>query len=153
MANHECRVPKTGYEKHYIPLESNPDGSTRMIYNLDVSPALEFVDVYSINDPELLAFVSRPASALVLVFPTTNTYEERAKSEESQRLRYTGYGDDETVMWFRQSINNACGLYGILHAVSNGEAKSHVGEWMMPGKGETMSCRDPEQCHEYLVFR
>ncbi|KAK1767900.1 peptidase C12, ubiquitin carboxyl-terminal hydrolase 1 [Phialemonium atrogriseum] len=26
-------------------------------------------------------------------------------------------------MWFKQTINNACGLYGILHALSNGAAR------------------------------
>ncbi|CAG8005767.1 unnamed protein product [Penicillium nalgiovense] len=29
-------------------------------------------------------------------------------------------------MWFKQTIRNACGLIGLLHAVSNGEARKHV---------------------------
>jgi hypothetical protein len=29
-------------------------------------------------------------------------------------------------MWFKQTINNACGLYSILHAVCNGEARKYI---------------------------
>lgn len=29
-------------------------------------------------------------------------------------------------MWFKQTIRNACGLIGLLHAVSNGEPRKHV---------------------------
>ena len=31
-------------------------------------------------------------------------------------------------MWFKQTINNACGLYGVLHAVSNGDARAAISE-------------------------
>ena len=34
-------------------------------------------------------------------------------------------------MWFRQSINNACGLYAILHAISNGEARNHIRKFLL----------------------
>ena len=33
-------------------------------------------------------------------------------------------------MWFKQSINNACGLYGALHAVSNGDAKALISRYI-----------------------
>jgi ubiquitin carboxyl-terminal hydrolase L3 len=29
-------------------------------------------------------------------------------------------------MWFKQTIRNACGLIGLLHAVANGEPRQHV---------------------------
>ena len=122
-------VEKQTYRKHYIPLESNPGVFTELIHSLGVSRALEFVDVYSIDDLELLAFISRPVYALVLVFPTSENYENRVKKEETLRSPYHAKGDNEQVMWFRQTINNACGLYGILHAVSNGDAREYVGKW------------------------
>jgi ubiquitin carboxyl-terminal hydrolase L3 len=100
---------------------------TTLIHKLGVSSALEFMDIYSIDDPELLAFVPRPVFALVLVFPTSKNYECRVKQEESGRGPYQGKGGDEEVIWFRQTINNARGLYGILHAVSNGDAKDFIG--------------------------
>ncbi len=118
---------KQSYRKHYIPLESNPEIFTELIHKLGVSSALEFVDIYSIDDPELLAFVPRPVYALMLVFPTDGNYDSRVRMEETARRPYSGKGDDEKVIWFKQTINNACGLYGILHAVSNGDASRFIG--------------------------
>lgn len=118
------------HRKSYIPLESNPDVFTNLIRNLGVS-SLAFQDIYSIDDPELLSFVSRPALALVLVFPTTETYEKHTSHEEAARQEYTGHGDGEDVIWFRQTIHNACGLYGILHALSNGGARDLISEYLV----------------------
>ncbi|KAJ9666301.1 ubiquitinyl hydrolase 1 [Coniosporium apollinis] len=116
----------TIYKKHFIPLESNPELFTQLIHQLGISPSLAFQDVYSIEDPDLLSFISRPVLALILVFPTSEVYERHKVQEEATARDYGGAGDDQPVMWFKQTINNACGLYGILHAVSNGDAKGHI---------------------------
>jgi ubiquitin carboxyl-terminal hydrolase L3 len=114
------------YGKHYIPLESNPVLFTHLINQIGVSPILAFHDVLSVDDPELLAITPRPALALVLVFPTSSDYEKNL--EEQARLIPDHYetGDGENVMWYKQTINNACGLYAILHAVSNGDARDFI---------------------------
>jgi hypothetical protein len=117
----------SNYRKHYIPLESNPAVFTQLIRHLGVSN-LEFQDVYSIDDPDMLALISRPVLALVLLFPTTEVYEKQVAEEEARRQEYAGCGDDEDVIWFRQTINNACGLYGILHSVCNGNARKFIRE-------------------------
>jgi ubiquitin carboxyl-terminal hydrolase L3 len=111
--------------KYYMPLESNPIVFNRLIRRLGV-PSLSFFDVFSVDDPDLLAFVPRPALALILVAPTSKAYEEQVKKEESKRVPYEGFGDGEDVVWFKQTIGNACGLYAILHAVSNGEARQYI---------------------------
>ena len=116
------------YRKHYIPLESNPELFTRLIHKLGVSTSLAFQDVLSIDDPDLLAFIPRPVLALVLVFPTSDSYESQKTKEEALVQPYHGSGKDENVIWFKQTINNACGLYGILHSVSNGDARFHISE-------------------------
>jgi ubiquitin carboxyl-terminal hydrolase L3 len=118
------------YRKHFIPLESNPSIFTSLIHKLGASPSLCFQDVLSLDDPELLGFLPRPVHALILVFPTTEAYEERVRSEESGVEAYSQSGDGEEVVFFRQTINNACGLYAVLHAVCNGEARSGFGEYM-----------------------
>lgn len=120
------------YRKHYIPLESNPALFTALIHQLGVSTSLAFHDVLSIDDPDLLAFIPRPALALILVFPTSPVYEAHKSEEEKSMNEYAKSGDDEPVMWYRQSINNACGLYGILHAVSNGDSKQFICEFLEP---------------------
>ncbi|KAI9791849.1 MAG: ubiquitinyl hydrolase 1 [Peltula sp. TS41687] len=116
----------TTYRKHYIPLESDPDVFTTLIHKLGVSPRLAFHDILSIRDPDLLAFIPRPVLALILVFPTSETYEREKAREEMSTSDYEGFGEKENVVWFKQTINNACGLYGVLHAVSNGQAKQFI---------------------------
>lgn len=97
-----------------------------LIHKLGLSPALSFHDVFSIEDPELLAFVPRPANALLLVFPISKTYETFRVSEDKEKTEYEGKGKGEPVVWYKQTIRNACGLIGILHAVSNGSAREFI---------------------------
>ena len=66
----------TKYNKHFIPLESNPDLFTQLMHLLGGGPSLTFQDVFSLDDPDLLAFIERPVHALVLTFPTTQLYEK-----------------------------------------------------------------------------
>ena len=119
----------TTHRKHYIPLESNPEVFTELIHKLGVSESLAFQDVLSIDDPDLIALIPRPVFALVLVFPTSGVYEEQKAAEEADYMEYDGSGEKKQVMWFKQTINNACGLYGILHAVSNGDSKGFICEF------------------------
>lgn len=99
---------------------------TSLVHKLGLSPALAFHDVYSIDDPDLLAFVPRPAHALLLIFPVSETYEKFRHEEDKDRSEYKGRGDGEEVVWYKQTIGNACGLIGLLHAVSNGHARSQI---------------------------
>ena len=109
-----------------ISLENNPEVMTSLIHELGLSPALSFHDVFSIDEPELLAFIPRPANALLLVFPVSDTYEISRVQEDKDKTEYTGKGHGEPVIWYKQTIRNACGLIGILHAVSNGSAKEFI---------------------------
>jgi ubiquitin carboxyl-terminal hydrolase L3 len=112
------------YRKHFIPLESNPEVFTTLIHKLGVSKSLEFQDVLSLDNLDLVAFLPRPACALVLVFPATEQYDARVTEEDSQVEEGQPCCD---VLFFKQTINNACGLYAILHAVCNGEASNKLG--------------------------
>ncbi|KAL8336281.1 hypothetical protein RB601_000209 [Gaeumannomyces tritici] len=105
----------------YIPLESNPDVFTSLARRLGLSDRLAFHDVLSLAEPDLLALVPRPARALVLAFPAPEAnYERRVRDREEGRPAHDKTGDAEDVVWFRQTIYNACGLYALLHAVANG---------------------------------
>lgn len=119
----------TGTEgkKAFVPLENNPEVMTSLVHELGVR-GLEFHDVFSLDDPSLLAFLPRPALALLLVFPVTSTYEKHRHDEDASRPEYNGSGEGEEVVWFKQTIRNACGLIGLLHSVTNGVAREHIGE-------------------------
>ncbi|KAI1134351.1 ubiquitin carboxyl-terminal hydrolase [Hypoxylon sp. FL0543] len=110
----------------FVPLEANPELMTSLLHKLGLSKALQVHDVYSITEPELLAFVPRPALALLLVFPVSATYESARLAEDAGVPEYDGKGDAEPVLWFKQTIRNACGLMGLLHAVANGPARNFV---------------------------
>ncbi|KAK7755562.1 ubiquitinyl hydrolase 1 [Diatrype stigma] len=110
----------------FVPLEANPEVMTALLRRLGLSAALAVHDVYSITEPELLAFVPRPALALLLVFPVSATYEAQRLAEDAAEPEYAGRGEGEPVLWFRQTIRNACGMMGLLHAVGNGPARGFV---------------------------
>ncbi|KAI1268223.1 putative ubiquitin carboxyl-terminal hydrolase [Xylariaceae sp. FL1019] len=110
----------------FIPLEANPEIMTSLLHKLGLSSALSVHDVYSITEPELLAFIPRPALALLLVFPVSAAYESARMAEDAGVPEYSGKGDNEPVIWWKQTIRNACGLMGLLHAVANGPAKSFI---------------------------
>lgn len=97
-----------------------------LVHKLGLSSTLSFHDVFSIDDPELLAFTPRPATALLLVFPVSKSYETFRMEEDKDKKEYEGKGVDEPVIWYKQTIRNACGLIGILHAVSNGSSKDQI---------------------------
>ncbi|KAK3368774.1 ubiquitin carboxyl-terminal hydrolase, family 1 [Podospora didyma] len=111
------------YAKHFIPLESNPEVFNELIKHLGASDEIEFRDVFTLDEPELLP---RPALAVILVFPTTDSYNARNALLESARVEYQGSGDGEPIVWLKQTINNACGLYAILHALSNGLVRTFI---------------------------
>jgi ubiquitin carboxyl-terminal hydrolase L3 len=110
------------YQKHFIPLESNPEVFTKLSHELGVAETLRFVEVWSLNEIEHLP---RPALALVLIFPTSTEYEQRKSSEDAGRQEYTKVPGDG-LMWIPQTINNACGLYAILHAACNGDVRLSI---------------------------
>jgi ubiquitin carboxyl-terminal hydrolase L3 len=101
---------------------------SNLLHNIGLSQKVSFHDVFSIDEPELLAFVPRPALALLLVFPVNDTYENFRRKEDAALQEYSGSGSGEKVQWFKQTIRNACGLIGLLHGVSNGGARGFVGK-------------------------
>jgi ubiquitin carboxyl-terminal hydrolase L3 len=110
-------------------LENNPEVFTSLVHDLGVSPELGFYDVYSIDEPDLLAHIPRPALALIFITPEA-MYNEVRKADGTPSaengLTYDKSGEDEPVMWFQQTIGNACGLYALLHSVAGGEARGFV---------------------------
>lgn len=110
----------------FIPMEANPELMTNLLHQIGLSQDLAMHDVYSLTDPELLAFIPRPAYALLLVFPVSAAYESSRLAEDVTLPEYNGKGEGEPVVWFKQTIRNACGLMGLLHAVANGPARKHI---------------------------
>ena len=100
---------------------------TSLVHKLGLSSDLSWHDVYSLDDPSLLAFVPRPAHALLLVFPVSEAYRRLRAQEDEPLPEYSGSGPHEEVLWFKQTIGNACGLMGLLHSVTNGMTRELIG--------------------------
>ena len=75
---------------------------------------------------------SRSSHVLQALFssfsPVSKTYETYRVHEDKDKLDYAGKGAEEPVIWYKQTIRNACGLIGVLHAVSNGTAKDFISD-------------------------
>lgn len=112
----------------FIPLEANPQLMSDLLHRLGLSAELGVHDVYSLHDADMLGFVPRPALALLLVFPVSAAYESYRLAEDAATPEYSGKGEGEPVVWFRQTIRNACGLMGLLHATANGPAREFIRE-------------------------
>ncbi|KPI34778.1 Ubiquitin carboxyl-terminal hydrolase YUH1 [Cyphellophora attinorum] len=124
-------------KKTFIPLENNPALLTPLAHRLGLHPSLAFHDLYSFTEPDLIAIVPRPALALLFVWPCTwgaNEWhaedvvrEREGLSKEAERLGKTEQellgevkaGVKGVPVWFRQDVEHACGLMGIIHCALN----------------------------------
>jgi ubiquitin carboxyl-terminal hydrolase L3 len=93
---------------------------------LGLSDDFEFYDVYSLDEPELLAHIPRPALGLLVIIPWTEVWDRERKAEDAQKAAYNGVGPQEPVIWFKQTIGNACGSIGFLHCAINSDATDLV---------------------------
>ncbi|KAM3935623.1 ubiquitin carboxyl-terminal hydrolase isozyme L3 [Leptodactylus fuscus] len=105
----------------WLPLEANPDVSDSFLKQLGVGCSWQFVDVYGL-DPELLGLVPQPVCALLLLFPVTEKYE-RFRAEEEEKIKSHSQDVDSSVYFMKQTISNACGTIGLIHAVANNRDK------------------------------
>jgi len=77
-----------------------------------------FTDVYGL-DSEMLEMVPRPVVAVLLLYPITEK-NEAARIEEDKVLEEGGPQTvSPRVFFVKQTIGNACGTMGLIHAVCN----------------------------------
>ncbi|KAH9777063.1 ubiquitin carboxyl-terminal hydrolase 3 [Citrus sinensis] len=87
--------------KRWLPLEANPDVMNQFLCGLGLpAEEAECYDVYGLDD-ELLAMVPQPVLAVLFLYPLTA--QEFSKN----------------VYFMKQTVGNACGTIGLLHAVGN----------------------------------
>jgi ubiquitin carboxyl-terminal hydrolase L3 len=116
-------MPPRTYTITFLPLESNPAIFTSLAHNLGLSSTLKFAEVYDLDvmpEEEVLAYV--------LAFPTGEGYDEEVSRRETGDIdgKQAEENEDGKVLWLRQTIHNACGLYALLHATCNGAARKHI---------------------------
>ncbi|PGH05436.1 ubiquitin carboxyl-terminal hydrolase L3 [Blastomyces parvus] len=128
-------------KKTFTILENNPKVFNALSAKLGLSPDLEWYDVYSLTEPSLLSLIPRPVLALLVIMPLTPAWNANRVAEDKDKpLVYPGKGSQEPVLWFQQTIGEACGSIGLIHCLLNGPAKSHIvdGGWLARIKDEAV---------------
>lgn len=106
-------------KKIWVPLEANPEVMNEFIWQLGVpKDEAELHDVYGL-DPELLEWVPKPVLAVLFLFPLNPQAEEAEKEQENALKKEPS----KKVYFLKQTVGNACGTIGLLHAVGNATSK------------------------------
>ncbi|KAG8228559.1 hypothetical protein J437_LFUL008637 [Ladona fulva] len=132
----------------WLPLESNPDNLGpsivssvpfcvfQYLQSLGVPASWQIVDVYGLEE-ELLSTVPQPVIAVMLLFPTSDKYEEH-KNQQEEELKKGGNEVSDKVYYLKQVVSNACGTIALIHSVANNtENQWEIGEnpeFGAPGK-------------------
>ncbi|CAI8042074.1 Ubiquitin carboxyl-terminal hydrolase isozyme L3 [Geodia barretti] len=77
----------------------------------------QFHDVFGLDD-ELLGLVPQPCVAILLLFPI-NQKLKKYEEQETERIHKEGQICSDEVFFIKQTIGNACGTIGMLHALGN----------------------------------
>ncbi|VYS63034.1 unnamed protein product [Arabidopsis thaliana] len=102
--------------KRWLPLESNPDVMNQYLWGLGLTPdEAECNDVYGLDD-ELLEMVPKPVLAVLFLYPITKKSEEE-RIEQDKEIKEKVHSDK--VYFMKQTVGNACGTIGLLHAIGN----------------------------------
>ncbi|XP_041128594.1 ubiquitin carboxyl-terminal hydrolase isozyme L3-like [Polyodon spathula] len=111
--------------QRWLPLEANPDVMNQFLKQLGLLPTWQFGDVYGL-DPDLLSMVPRPVCSVLLLFPVTEKYESY-RLEEEAKIKSQGQEVSSEVYFMKQTISNACGTVGLIHAVANNQDRLEFG--------------------------
>ncbi|KAK8916319.1 hypothetical protein KSP39_PZI022692 [Platanthera zijinensis] len=110
--------------KRWVPLEANPDVMNQFIWGLGIPEnELEFNDVYGL-DEELLEMVPKPVLAVLFLFPYSSLADTEREEVKEQVLEVSKQELLENLYFLKQTVDNACGTIGILHAIGN--VKSNI---------------------------
>ncbi|XP_062514124.1 ubiquitin carboxyl-terminal hydrolase isozyme L3-like [Corticium candelabrum] len=106
-------------DSRWLPLEANPEVMNKYVEKLGMKMTWKFCDVYGL-DEDLLAMVPQPVCSVLLLFPVNRKHEEY-REQEARKLEEQHVDSD--IYFMKQTIGNACGTIGILHALCNNQDK------------------------------
>ncbi|KAK7262157.1 hypothetical protein RJT34_29718 [Clitoria ternatea] len=100
--------------KRWLPLEANPDVMNQFLWGLGLPEnEAECYDVYGL-DEGLLEMVPKPVLAVLFLYPLTPKTEEERLQQDKEKKEYSS-----KVYFMKQTVGNACGTIGLLHALGN----------------------------------
>jgi len=109
--------------KQWFPLESNPQVMNTYVSKMGLDTSkFSFQDVFSVED-WALSMIPRPVVGVLLLYPIKPESESYRESE-SNEIDLNGQIISRDVFYMKQTVGNACGTVGILHALAN--ARNHL---------------------------
>jgi len=135
-------------EVRWLPLESNPDVMNSFLHNLGMPGKWAITDVYGL-DPELLAMVPQPVSAVLLLYPLTEKALTASATKDSA-IQTEGQTLSPSVYFMKQSIGNACGTVALMHALANNTDTLELGGSPLAAFFTQTAQQTPEQRAEAL---
>ncbi|KAJ8028827.1 Ubiquitin carboxyl-terminal hydrolase isozyme L3 [Holothuria leucospilota] len=87
------------------------------MHKLGMSKDWKFTDIFGL-DPQSLEMIAQPVVALIVLFPISEKVL-KADSERLEKIEKDGQSVSPKVYFMKQTISNACGTIGLLHAVMN----------------------------------
>ena len=103
----------------WLPLESNPEVMNKFVYDTGVPKSVGFFDIFS-TDAELLCMVPQPCYAVLLLFPPAT--QAKFNEAQAEKIATDGQEMSSNLFYLKQTIGNACGTIGLIHAVANSAA-------------------------------
>jgi len=100
----------------WVPLESNPEVMTKYSAGLGATKG-EWVDVLAL-DEDSLATIPKPVCAVILLFPIKPKYDEERKTQD-ELIKEKGQTVAPDLFYMKQTVHNACGTIGVMHALAN----------------------------------
>jgi ubiquitin carboxyl-terminal hydrolase L3 len=139
-------LDESSSSKRWLPLEANPDVMNQFLWGLGLrEDEAECFDVYGL-DLELLDMVPKPVLAVLFLYPLTSQSEEERILQANEKKETSS-----RVYFMKQTVGNACGTIGLLHAVGNltSELKL-VEESFLDRFFKTTATMDPSERAAYL---
>ena len=90
----------------------------QFMWGLGVPEDVGFCDVYGLDD-EMLAMVPQPVLAVLLLYPQDRKKESDASATSTAETKEP----NKKVYFTKQTVGNACGTIGIIHAIGNAVSK------------------------------
>lgn len=139
-------LDETPSAKRWLPLEANPEVMNQFLWGLGLpEDEAECYDVFGL-DLELLEMVPKPVLAVVFLYPLTAQSEEERIQQENEEKEASN-----SVYFMKQTVGNACGTIGLLHAIGNLTSEIKLVEGSFLDRFfKTTATMDPSERATYL---
>lgn len=138
--------------------ENEPEVMNTLARRVGLAPhTLEFHEIISLEEPNLLGPILRPVLALLVIIPMTPAWKAYRQAEDAEMLANAHQTADTHAkpIWFPQIIGNACGSIGLVHCLLNVPADaghSHIlpDSVLARIRDAAMSLKSSEDCAKLL---